>query len=57
VPGGESAATGVAKFITYGLSEGQSVLSQADYAALPAAVLAKSKAAAEALQCNGSPLH
>jgi phosphate transport system substrate-binding protein len=57
VPGGESAAKGVAKFITYGLSEGQSVLSQADYAALPAAVLAKSKAAAEALQCNGSPLH
>ncbi|MHB8233342.1 MAG: phosphate ABC transporter substrate-binding protein PstS [Solirubrobacteraceae bacterium] len=55
-PGGESAAKGVAKFITYGLNEGQSILSQADYAALPAAILAKSKAAAAALQCNGSPI-
>jgi phosphate transport system substrate-binding protein len=55
-PGGEAAAKGVAKFITYGLTEGQSILSQADYAALPAAILAKSKAAAAALQCNGSPI-
>jgi len=56
IPGGESAAKGVVKFITYGLGEGQSILSKADYAALPAAILAKSKAAAAALQCNGSPL-
>jgi phosphate transport system substrate-binding protein len=55
-PGGEAAAKGVVKFITYGLNEGQSILSQADYAALPAAILAKSKAAAAALQCNGSPI-
>ena len=55
-PGGETAAKGVVKFIAYGLGEGQSVLSQADYAALPAAILAKSKAAAAGLQCNGSPL-
>ncbi len=55
-PGGEGAAKGVVKFITYGLNEGQSILSQADYAALPAAILAKSKAAAAALQCNGSPI-
>jgi phosphate transport system substrate-binding protein len=55
-PGGESAAKGVVKFITYGLGEGQSVLAQADYAALPAPVLARSKAAAAGLQCNGSPL-
>jgi phosphate transport system substrate-binding protein len=55
-PGGETAAKGVVKFITYGLNEGQSILSQADYAALPAAILAKSKAAAAALQCNGSPI-
>jgi phosphate transport system substrate-binding protein len=57
IPGGESAAKGVAKFIAYGLSEGQSILGQADYASLPASILAKSKAAAESLECNGSPLH
>jgi phosphate transport system substrate-binding protein len=55
-PGGEAAAKGVVKFITYGLNEGQSILSQADYAGLPAAILAKSKTAAAALQCNGSPI-
>ena len=57
VPGGESAAKGVGKFISYGLSSaGQSVLAQADYAALPTSVLEKSKAAAASLQCNGSSL-
>jgi phosphate transport system substrate-binding protein len=55
-PGGEAAAKGVVKFITYGLNEGQSILGQADYAALPAEILAKSKAAAASLQCNGSPI-
>ena len=56
VPGGEEAAKGVVKFVSYGLGQGQSILSQADYAALPAAVLVKSKKAAASLQCNGSPL-
>ena len=56
IPGGESAAKGVSKFITYGLNEGQSVLSQADYAPLPPAILEKSKAAVAGLQCNGSAL-
>jgi phosphate transport system substrate-binding protein len=56
LPGGESAAKGVVKFISYGLNEGQSILSQADYAGLPASILAKSKAAAAGLQCNGSPI-
>jgi phosphate transport system substrate-binding protein len=56
LPGGEAAAKGVVKFISYGLNEGQSILSQADYASLPAAILAKSKAAAAALECNGSPI-
>lgn len=55
-PGGEEAAKGVVKFLEYGLGEGQSVLSQADYAALPAAILAKSKAAVAGLECNGSPI-
>ena len=53
-PGGEAAAKGVVKFLDYGLGEGQTILSQADYAALPAAILAKSKEAAAGLQCNGS---
>ncbi len=55
-PGGEAAAKGVVKFITYGLNEGQSILSQADYAALPASILSKSKTAAAGLECNGSPI-
>jgi hypothetical protein len=32
------------------------VLAQADYAALPATVLSKSKEAAASLQCNGASL-
>ncbi|MHB8242507.1 MAG: phosphate ABC transporter substrate-binding protein PstS [Solirubrobacteraceae bacterium] len=55
-PGGEEAAKGVVKFIEYGLGEGQKILSQADYAALPAAILAKSKKAVAGLECNGSPV-
>ncbi len=55
-PGGEEAAKGVVKFLEYGLGEGQKILSQADYAALPAAILAKSKKAVAGLECNGSPV-
>ncbi len=56
IPGGESAAKGVAKFLDYGLGEGQAILSKADYAALPASILSKSKEAAASLQCNGASL-
>jgi len=56
VPGGESAAKGVVQFLEYGLGSGQSVLSQADYAALPSAILEKSKAAVGELQCNGAAI-
>jgi phosphate transport system substrate-binding protein len=56
IPGGESAAKGVAKFLDYGLGEGQAILSKADYAALPSAILSKSKEAAASLQCNGASL-
>lgn len=56
IPGGEGAAKGVVKFLDYGLGEGQKILSQADYAALPAAILAKSKEAVAGLQCNGASL-
>jgi phosphate transport system substrate-binding protein len=55
-PGGEEAAKGVVKFLDYGLGEGQKILSQADYAALPADIAAKSKTAVAGLQCNGSPI-
>jgi phosphate transport system substrate-binding protein len=56
IPGGEAAAKGVVEFLDYGLGQGQSILSKADYAALPAAILAKSKEAVAGLQCNGAPL-
>ncbi len=53
---GESPATasGVVKFVNYGLTGGQSILAKADYAGLPAAILAKAKAAAASLVCNGA---
>jgi phosphate transport system substrate-binding protein len=56
LPGGEEAAKNVVKFVKYGLGEGQKILSQADYAALPAAIATKSAAAAAGLQCNGAPI-
>ncbi len=56
IPGGEAAAKGVVKFLDYGLGEGQSILAKADYAALPSAILAKSKEAVTKLECNGSLL-
>jgi phosphate transport system substrate-binding protein len=56
VPGGEAAAKGVVSFLNYGLGAGQSILAQADYAALPAAILTKSKEAVSGLRCNGAPI-
>ncbi|MEA2209369.1 MAG: phosphate transport system substrate-binding protein [Solirubrobacteraceae bacterium] len=56
VPGGEGAAKGLVRFVKYGLNEGQSILSQADYATLPTEILAKAKAAVATLQCNGAPV-
>jgi phosphate transport system substrate-binding protein len=56
IPGGEAAAKGVVQFLNYGLGQGQSVLSQADYAGLPATILAKSKEAVATLQCNGTAI-
>ena len=56
IPGGESAAKGVIRFLGYGLGEGQAILSKADYAALPSSILSKSKEAVAGLQCNGSSL-
>ncbi len=56
VPGGQSAADALVKFLDYGLSAGQAILSQAYYAALPPSLLAKSKAAVATITCNGSPI-
>jgi phosphate transport system substrate-binding protein len=56
IPGGEAAAKGVVKFLDYGLGEGQAILSKADYAALPSAILTKSKEAVSGLLCNGAPI-
>jgi phosphate transport system substrate-binding protein len=56
IPGGEAAAKGVVKFLDYGLGPGQAILAQADYAALPAPIVSKSKEAVAALQCNGASL-
>jgi phosphate transport system substrate-binding protein len=56
VPGGEAAAKGVVSFLKYGLGSGQSILSQADYAALPSAILEKSRTAVTELQCNGTAI-
>ena len=56
VPGGASSATALAKFLDYGLGAGQAILPQAYYAPLPPTLLAKSKAAAASLTCNGSPI-
>jgi len=55
-PGGEEAAKGVVKFVEYGLGAGQEILKEADYAKLPAPILAKSEAAVKTLECNGSPI-
>jgi phosphate transport system substrate-binding protein len=52
----QSDAKALGAFLDYGLGEGQSSLSQLFYAKLPAPLLAKAKAAAASLTCNGSTL-
>jgi phosphate transport system substrate-binding protein len=51
-----AAASGIRKFLTYGLGPGQQVEQQLDYAALPPALLAKAKAQLTKLICNGKPV-
>ena len=43
-------------FLNYGLSTGQAVEQQLDYAPLPASLLAKDKAQLAQMQCNGAPV-
>jgi phosphate transport system substrate-binding protein len=52
----QSDAKALATFLDYGLGEGQSSLSQLFYAKLPAPLLAKAKAAASSITCNGSAI-
>ncbi len=51
-----SVASGVKKFIAYGLGAGQPVEQKLAYAPLPASLLAKDLAQLKTLTCNGSPL-
>jgi phosphate transport system substrate-binding protein len=52
----QSAASGVKKFITYGLGPGQKVEESLYFAPLPAPLLSKATAQISQMQCNGSPL-
>ncbi|HEY1507726.1 MAG TPA: phosphate ABC transporter substrate-binding protein PstS [Solirubrobacteraceae bacterium] len=52
----QGAASGVKKFLTYGLGPGQAVEKQLFYAPLPANLLAKDQTQLAALTCNGSPI-
>jgi phosphate transport system substrate-binding protein len=52
----QSAASGVKKFITYGLGPGQKVEQSLDFAPLPAALLSKAQAQLSKFTCNGSPV-
>jgi phosphate transport system substrate-binding protein len=52
----KSAASGVKKFLTYGLGAGQKIEQQLSYASLPPALLAKDQAQLQTLTCNGAPL-
>ncbi len=56
MPGGSGAASGIVKFLKYGLGSGQQILSQADYAALPSSIATLAKAKVATLTCNGSPI-
>ncbi len=52
----QSAASGVKKFLTYGLGPGQKVEESLYFAPLPAPLLSKATAQLSQIQCNGSPV-
>ena len=52
----KTAASGVKRFLTYALGDGQKVEQQLDFAPLPAALLSKAQAQLSTLTCNGAPL-
>lgn len=51
-----SSATGIKKFLTYGLGAGQKVEQQLSYAPLPATLVSKDQAQLKKLTCNGTPI-
>jgi phosphate transport system substrate-binding protein len=51
-----SVASGVKRFILYGLGAGQNIAQQLSYAPLPASLRAKDQAQLNSLTCNGAPL-
>jgi phosphate transport system substrate-binding protein len=51
-----SVAKGTKLLIDYGLGAGQGVAKQLQFAPLPSSIMTKAKAAADRLQCNGSPV-
>lgn len=52
----QKAAENTKKFIDYGLGAGQDVAAKLEYAPLSDSLLAKTKAKADTMVCNGSPL-
>jgi phosphate transport system substrate-binding protein len=52
----QSVASGVKKFISFGLGAGQAIEKQLSYGPLPASLVAKDQAQLNSLTCNGSPL-
>jgi phosphate transport system substrate-binding protein len=52
----KSTAAGLKKFLTFGLSQGQSVAKQLQYATLPSDIQSKAMQAVNNLQCNGQAL-
>lgn len=51
-----AAASGVKKFLTYGLGAGQQAEQQLSYASAPPSLLAKEKAQLTKMVCNGKPI-
>jgi phosphate transport system substrate-binding protein len=52
----ESAASGLKKFLTFGLDQGQGVAKQLQFAPLPSAIQSQAMQAVNSLQCNGKAL-
>jgi phosphate transport system substrate-binding protein len=52
----KSTAAGLKKFLAFGLSQGQSVAKQLQYATLPSDIQSKAMDAVNSLQCNGQGL-
>jgi len=50
-------ASGVRRFIAYGLGPGQAIEQRLSYAPLPPSLVSKNQAQLNTLTCNGSPLH